>query len=109
MLCPVSRKQVIEERLRQGLEPLRIEVVDESHQHSVPAGSESHFNLLVVSSAFDGLGRVARHRRVYGLLAAELGQGLHALTMTLLTPAEEQGRGADAMVSPPCLGGSKAG
>jgi BolA protein len=105
----VRRKQIIEETLGRGLAPTHIEVVDESHRHSVPAGSESHFNLLVVSSAFEGLGRVARHRRIYELLAGELGQGLHALTMTLRTPAEQQAHGAGASVSPPCLGGSKAG
>ena len=104
----MSRKQIIEDKLSEGLAPIRLEVIDESHQHSVPAGAESHFNLLVVSAAFQGLARVARHRRVYQLLDAELAQGLHALTMTLLTPDERAARGGEAVASPPCTDGSKA-
>ncbi len=104
----VSREQIIEDKLSEGLAPIRLEVLDESYQHSVPAGAESHFSLLVVSAAFEGLARVARHRRVYQLLGAELAQGLHALTMTLMTPDELAVQGGEAIASPACVGGSKA-
>jgi BolA protein len=103
----VTRKELIENKLGGALNPVVLGVVDESHRHSVPAGSESHFNVLVVSDAFRDLPRVARHRRVHELLAQELAAGLHALTLTLLTPEEHAERGATA--SPACLGGSKAG
>jgi BolA protein len=43
------------------------------------------------------------------LLAGELAAGLHALTLTLLTPDEFEARGGESLASPKCLGGSKAG
>ena len=42
----------------------------------------------VVSAAFEGQGQVARHRLVYGLLAAEIEGGVHALALKTKTPAE---------------------
>jgi BolA protein len=104
----VSRKQSIEQKLTQALAPTHLEVNDESHQHSVPAGSESHFNLVVVTEAFSGEARVQRHRRVHELLSEELAAGLHALTLTLLTPDEFAARGG-GIASPACMGGSKTG
>lgn len=101
----MNRKQRIEQALRIGLEPVELDVEDESRNHSVPEGAETHFNVMVVTSAFESLGRVDRHRRVHELLREELQGGLHALTLTLLTPAEA----GDRIVSPKCLGGSKAG
>ncbi len=82
----------IEERLRDGFNPIAIEVKDESHLHAGHAGAresgESHFRILVVSSVFEGLSRVARHRRVNALLADELREQIHALAMKTLTPEE---------------------
>lgn len=102
----MSRKERIEQKLTDGLTPVLLDVVDESHRHNVPKGAESHFNVMVVSQQFEDKGRVDRHREVYGLLGEELKGGLHALTLTLLTPQEQQGR--EALASPNCLGGSKA-
>ena len=31
-----------------------LDVVNESHKHNVPKGSESHFNVLIVSETFEG-------------------------------------------------------
>ena len=104
----VSRKQLIEERLQGELAPIHLDVVDESSQHSVPAGSESHFNLTVVSERFDGMMRVERHRCIHQLLASELAGSLHALTLTLMTPAEFEAKGGASIASPRCHGGSKA-
>lgn len=104
----MSRKQLIEARIRDALVPTVLEVADESHRHSVPVGSESHFNVMVVSAAFEGDSRVERHRRIHRLLASELEAGLHALTLTLLTPKEHETKGALRIESPECLGGSKS-
>jgi BolA protein len=105
----VSRKQIIEERIQGDLAPLHLEVVDESHMHSSGKGAESHFKVVVVSEAFDGGMRVERHRRVHQLLKSELDGGLHALTLTLLTPAEFEKRGGQAIASPNCMGSAKSG
>jgi BolA protein len=102
-----SVQQLIEAKLRAALSPEQLEVVNESHMHSVPSGSESHFRVVVVSEAFDGLRAVARHQRIYQLLADELAGGVHALALHTYTPVEWQARGGDAPASPACLGGSK--
>lgn len=99
----------IERSLGERLSPLHLELVNESHKHSVPPGSESHWNLIVVSAAFEGQRAVGRQRAVYQALQAELADGIHALTMKTLTPAEWQAQGGPQVThtSPPCLGGSK--
>lgn len=97
----------IESKLRQAFLPAQLEVVNESHMHSVPPGSESHFRVVLVSAVFDGLRAVARHQRVYRELAEELAGGVHALALHTYTPAEWQQREGDAPASPECLGGSK--
>jgi BolA protein len=105
----VTRKQRIEQSLSEAFRPGHLLVIDESHQHSVPKGAESHFNVTVVTELFGGESRVARHRRIHDLLAGELAAGLHALTLTLLTPDEFEARGGESLASPKCMGGSKAG
>jgi len=52
---------------------------------STMAGPHS---LSVTSDAFEGVSRVSRHRKVYGLLADELSENVHALSITTQTPAE---------------------
>jgi BolA protein len=75
--------------------PTRLDIVDDSARHAGHAGArpggETHFTVTVVSTAFAGLGRVARQRLVYETLAAELKGGVHALALTTLTPGEERG------------------
>ena len=103
----MNRKETIEQRLREALSPLHLEVADESHMHSVPEGAQSHFKVTVVSERFQGEKLIARQRSVNHLLAAELNAGLHALALHTWTPEEwfeKRGRAPD---SPPCLGGSK--
>ena len=99
----------IEDKLGGALSPAHLEVINESHMHSVPPGSETHFKVLVVSPAFAGLPLVQRHRRVNEALREELRGGVHALSIRALTPEEWGAEGAPGFVSPPCLGGSKAG
>ncbi|MDP6934342.1 MAG: BolA family protein, partial [Myxococcota bacterium] len=69
----------------------------------------THFNLVLVTSAFEGKRQVQRHQVVYRALSDELRSGLHALTMKTLTPTEWQEQGSSPNVSPLCLGGSKHG
>ena len=55
-------QEVIETKLHNEFEPTHLNVVNESYMHNVPAGSESHFKVVVVSDAFEGLRLIARHR-----------------------------------------------
>ena len=103
----MTRKERIEVKLSQTISPCRVDVRDESNRHNVPKGAESHFNVVVVSEKFDGLNRVARHRMVHGALEEEFAGGLHALTLTLRTPSEQE-RAEGPIASPKCMGGSKA-
>ena len=94
----------IESKLSAAFSPQFLEVVNESHMHSVPANSETHFKVTLVSEAFAGLRLVKRHQEVYKVLDDELKGGVHALALHTYGPDEWQGRAPD---SPQCLGGSK--
>ncbi len=100
--------QRIEAKLGEALLPTLLAVENESGMHNVPPGSETHFKVLVVSPAFEGLGLVDRHRRVNEILREELAAGVHALSIRALTPAQHEAGQGDGFISPKCLGGSKA-
>ena len=103
----MSRQRSIEQTLSAALQPLHLEVINESRMHNVPAGSESHFKLVVVSAQFEGESLVKRHRRVNALLQEQLASGLHAISMHTMTPEEWFERGGEVAPSPECMGGSK--
>lgn len=97
----------IEQKLGQAFNSDHLTVENESHKHNVPANSETHFKVTLVSAAFGGQGRVKRHQSIYGLLSEELSGGVHALALHLYTPDEWAESGQAAPESPNCLGGSK--
>jgi BolA-like protein 1 len=97
----------IQDKLTAKLLPAALVVENESKNHSVPKGSETHFKVTIVSAAFEGLGRIERHRLVHEILKDELAGGVHALTITSRTPGE-WAEDSSVGVSPPCLGGSKS-
>lgn len=102
-------KDRIEHRLATGIAGLcHLEVVNESDRHSVPPGSESHFRLVLVAEAFEGIGLLARHRMINALLAEELAGGVHALAIHAYARAEWEARMGQAPMSPPCLGGGRS-
>ncbi len=96
----------IEAILADQFQPRLLEVVNESHMHSVPPNSETHFKVVIVTDAFEGVRKVARHQKVYGALAAQLAGPVHALALHTYTPAEWTER-EQAPESPNCMGGSK--
>ncbi|MEX0963053.1 MAG: BolA/IbaG family iron-sulfur metabolism protein [Pseudohongiellaceae bacterium] len=103
----MSVQQTIEAKLAQGLQPLVLEVANESHMHGGPA-TESHFNITAVATAFEDMNLVRRHQAVYKLLAEELAAGVHALALHLYTGAEWELRQESSPSSPDCRGGSKS-
>ncbi|OVA04943.1 BolA protein [Macleaya cordata] len=93
----LSRANRIKQKLQSALEASILEVEDVSYQHAGHAAvkdnaNETHFNVKIVSSKFDGQSLVKRHRMVYDLLNDELQSGLHALSIVAKTP-QETGRG----------------
>jgi BolA protein len=80
-------------KLEAAFSPSELIVDDESAKHvghsGARPGGETHFAVRLVSEAFTGVSRVERQRRVYAALADELRpNGIHALSLTTLTPAE---------------------
>lgn len=96
----------IEHKLRARFAPAHLEVVNESSNHNVPTGSETHFKVVLVSDVFDGERLIARHRQVNQTLADELAGGVHALAIHTYTQPEWRAR-QDAPSSPDCAGGSR--
>ena len=82
----------IHDKLTAAFAPVRLEIEDDSARHHGHAGArpggESHFNVVIESTAFAGAPRVARQRMVYQALAEELAGPLHALSVKALAPGE---------------------
>lgn len=98
----------IEQKLLSAFSPLHLDVVNESHQHNVAPGSESHFKVIIVSKNFEGERLIKRHRAINQVLATELSEHIHALALHTYTEKEWQDYYADNIpLSPACLGGSK--
>jgi BolA family transcriptional regulator, general stress-responsive regulator len=104
----MSRKQRINQLISDELAPDSLEIEDESSNHHVPEGSETHFKVFIVADQFNSLTKVARHRMIYKLLTQELNSGLHALSLHLYTPKEWQNAKA-VPNSPACHNGSRHG
>ena len=104
--CAMSIQQTITDKLQQAFLPEHLDVINESHMHNVPEGSESHFKVVIVSNDFDGKMLVARHRLVNKVLEDELNGGIHALALHTMTMQEWFDKG-NAPESPPCEGGGK--
>ena len=100
-------QSVIEQKLIEALSPQHIDVINESNNHSVPPNSETHFKVILVSDGFEGVRKVARHQKVYGILADELSSGVHALAIHTYTKSEWEEIHGDAPLSPKCAGGGK--
>ena len=79
-------------RLTAELDPVVLDVIDESDRHAGHAGARegggTHYRVRVVSAKFERRSRVERHRLVYDLLAAEFADGLHALALIAKAPGE---------------------
>jgi stress-induced morphogen len=91
-----SRADRIKAAIQDRFDPSVVVVTDDSHHHAGHSGArpqgETHYSVLVVAEAFHGMSRVQRSRSVHALLQSEFGEpdasGMHALALTLRTPAE---------------------
>lgn len=94
---------LIEQKLHNGIVMSHLVIENESHMHSGPA-TDSHFKLVMVSEAFEGVRPVARHQMIYKILADELAGAVHALALHLYTPTEWAAKGEVIPESPKCRG-----
>jgi BolA protein len=86
-----NRSTMIRERLTRELDPLELEIVDESAKHAGHAGAASgggHFIVHIVANAFEGKNLIQRHRMVYDAMDDMMQSEIHALSIHAKTPQE---------------------
>ena len=85
----LSTQQKLEQALQQ-LDPIQLQISDDSHLHAGHAGNTGggHFTVFIVSDAFAGLTLIKRHRLVYDAAAELLPSAIHALSIQAKTPDE---------------------
>ncbi|WP_299568781.1 BolA/IbaG family iron-sulfur metabolism protein [uncultured Shewanella sp.] len=99
----MSVEQVITQKLNQSFSPIHLDVLNESNRHHVPPNSETHFKVVVVSDEFESQRLISRHRAVNSVLAEELANGVHALSINAYT--QEEWKALDAVPKTPnCKG-----
>ncbi len=84
-----GRVERIRAALQAALDPVLLEVEDDSHRHAGHEGARDgrgHFNVHVVSAAFEGKLPLARHRLVYAALGTMMDTDIHALSIRAETP-----------------------
>jgi BolA family transcriptional regulator, general stress-responsive regulator len=85
-----ERATIMRARLA-ALEPLQLEIIDESHKHAGHAGAREgggHYVMRIVSAQFAGKNTVARHRMIYSAMGDLMKREIHALTLQALAPDE---------------------
>jgi BolA protein len=82
----------IRKKLEAAFAPSDLGIEDESALHSGHSGArpegETHFRVRIVSTAFEGLSRIERQRKIHDTIADELRTRVHALSLSALTPGE---------------------
>ena len=86
-----DRQQQIHLRLEEAFQPTELLVKDQSQLHLGHEGAKDgrgHFDVTIVSTSFDGVDRIERHRMVYDALGSLLETDIHALRIKAYTPSE---------------------
>ena len=83
----MSITEEIRTRLKEAFQPSELDVVDDSESHRGHAGyrdgGESHFNVRIRSTAFEGQSRLQRHRAVHAALGSDLVGRIHARALDI--------------------------
>jgi len=87
-----NRVDEIRAALETTLTPTHLSIEDESWKHAGHAGAKEqgggHYHITIVSSRFDSISRMARHRMVHQSLARLFGPTIHAITIRAFAPDE---------------------
>jgi len=86
-----ERVQAIEANLNEAFAPIKLLVKDQSHLHAGHEGAKSgggHFDVTIVSQAFDGCRPLQRHRMIFSALESMMETEIHALRIRAKTPDE---------------------
>lgn len=87
----MNRIERIRAALESALQPVSMEVLDDSHKHAGHEGARDgrgHFTVRITSAAFAGKPSLARHRAVYAALGEMMQTDIHALAIEARTPDE---------------------
>ena len=87
----MSVKDQIHQRLMENLGAESVEIEDQSHLHAGHAGAASgggHFDVIVISSAFNDLNTLGRHRLIYRAVDDLMKKEIHALSIQAFSPDE---------------------
>jgi len=90
----MSMIKSLEKKLQNTFNPDRLEVINESHLHAghqpgFDGSGESHIRIRIISSLFEGMPRIQRHRKINAILSDEIAAGLHAVAIEANSPAEK--------------------
>ncbi len=81
----MKMSKIIENKLVKAIKPDFIEVIDESSKHIGHAGAkpegETHFNITIISTIFEGMSRIKCHQMIYKILKDEMNSSIHALAI----------------------------
>lgn len=85
----MNMQERIQAKLQAAFAPVVLDVVDDSEAHrghvGYREGGNTHFNVRIKASVFNGLNRVAQQRLINKELAQEFEDGLHALALVVQT------------------------
>ena len=87
----MSVKDQIHQRLMETLGAESVEIEDQSHLHAGHAGAASgggHYDVIVISSAFNDLNTLGRHRLIYNAVDDLMKKEIHALSIQAFSPDE---------------------
>ena len=95
-------QKVLQEKIAKKLDPQHCEIINESHLHRSSNNKESHFNITIVSDAFENIPPVKRHQKIYALFSEELDKIIHALSLHTYSPQEWNNRKQQSPAPTPC-------
>ena len=75
----------------ENLDAESVEIEDQSHLHAGHAGAASgggHYDVIVISSAFNDLNTLGRHRLIYRAVDDLMKKEIHALSIQAFSPDE---------------------
>lgn len=87
-----DRVDTIEQILQRAFAPDELRIKDQSHLHAGHAGAQDgrgHFEVVIVSKAFEGHRMLERHRMIYAALGRLMDTDIHALRIRAFAPGEQ--------------------
>ncbi len=89
----LKTKEIIESKMKESLEAVFVDVVDESWKHAGHAAATGggHYILRVASEKFEGVSLVNRNRIVFDILKEEMKEDIHGFIVKAMTPGEWEG------------------